>query len=1259
MRTNIKKIFALILTAALVATMFIVPTSAATKTYAEHLEENVLNGDFEIGLEGMNPYGWGLYSITNAWKFTTTDYSESFEFETVMDNGNKVAQIKKVAAGYITMGSRRFAALANQEYNYSFDYKILETIHTPLENCSFSVCAEGCTFVNHWHGISVIMREYDAEGNLLDTDGNVTTDETYRRAVFCKDRTNSLAYEVMADYENAAFSVTTTANTAFVELYLGFGAYGGNTFATVNFDNVKFQMVASPYNELLLNGDFNDITTAADAGRAEGTNGPLGWTVLGTESDGLQFKNSYTNNYKLTTGSEIVSVTRGSETVDITNYYAQFQLIDAAANSTAAYTKGYALASSNKMQIPVAPGGSMLVTYKFKSHAAEDVYTPSITWAPSLRVTFYDKDGQAIGLYYDDYTDPDNPRWKYNSASNGRFISSFEKATAVEDWTSYSLSVTTPAESWGAVYFTVGFWMGGVRSNDPIDAVYCFDDVSVKYTVPDEHADNGWTEASVNSTGVPHPSSSPNAYSMNMVTDINRGEVIRITGTDRTSYQRTSGYVIYYSDEIIKVSKGDVITASFDYKVANYAYAERKHYINGGTRVETNVFNNALSPRIIFHYYDKDGNYLGINSVTGSTKKDIDWTTKEGKVTASFDNVAYAKWGMAIFSGAVYGSAFIEHYYDNIVVKAENDSYWTSDEYLNSVSSNLFGLVMLSGGDANVDSAVDLKDLVNINNKLTDGTYSEAADMNKNGKIDNEDITYLRWKLLGIDSEAELEGVSSGVLAKQLKGKTAIFFGDSITHAAKSWAYQIHKNYGALTTNAGVSGASLSTGRPTNRIVTQIENNKDGDYEYVILHGGVNDAWSKVDVGTVSDSFEVANFDIDTYAGGLEEAIYYISKYFPNAKVGYIVNYATPLATVGNCADMTAYFDMGKKICDKWNIPYIDLYSANVPGTDISYSYDILEMDKGTYGSSGPTDVHINEAGYEKISPFIADWMATLTSGAKAPALSYSTNIGYESATEGLNIYLPATVGYVKYSIIHSVNANTNADNWRLSRAYAVDDSFSNERQLTKEGAEWDMALMIDGRSDFIGGSVHGDEVMTSIKFVVDGKEVTDLSTLSSLTKFTTLQIVQTSNGYDPNDSTTVALTHAKTHTVTADGITTDQTVEWQNDYALKNCFLAMMPPLKEYTDHYKLNGATEGSEIAYGFYSKVSSAVVYGEESGVSFEMSISKYPYYNDGRTFRMTDNGGLAYNKMYYYCCDDLAITAGTVWESTTHHSIDVTK
>ncbi len=100
--------------------------------------------------------------------------------------------------------------------------------------------------------------------------------------------------------------------------------------------------------------------------------------------------------------------------------------------------------------------------------------------------------------------------------------------------------------------------------------------------------------------------------------------------------------------------------------------------------------------------------------------------------------------------------------------------------------------------------------------------------------------------------------------------------------------------------------------------------------------------------------------------------------YFPDAKIGYIINYAAPIAAT-NVRDMSSYFTVGKQICNKWNIPYIDLYWGTIPGTNLIYSYDLLEMDRGTYGYAGPDDVHINEEGYKLITPYIANWMVTLT----------------------------------------------------------------------------------------------------------------------------------------------------------------------------------------------------------------------------------------------------------------------------------------
>jgi len=228
-----------------------------------------------------------------------------------------------------------------------------------------------------------------------------------------------------------------------------------------------------------------------------------------------------------------------------------------------------------------------------------------------------------------------------------------------------------------------------------------------------------------------------------------------------------------------------------------------------------------------------------------------------------------------------------------------------------------------------------------------------------------------------------------------LSGKSILFVGDSITQAGKDtytedrtnhgngWAERIGTMYDMTWKNAGSSGASVSTIVESNRVITKLEENKSTSYDYVILHGGVNDAMSGATVGEMSDSKDVVNFDIDTFAGALEELIYRAREYYTNAKIGYIVNYATPNATWGNgkCKDMSAYFDVAKQICDKWEIPYIDLYEGRtyVDGVSLSYSYDILKVDTGEYMyNNDSTEVHIGAKGYDAITPYIARWIETL-----------------------------------------------------------------------------------------------------------------------------------------------------------------------------------------------------------------------------------------------------------------------------------------
>ncbi len=226
-----------------------------------------------------------------------------------------------------------------------------------------------------------------------------------------------------------------------------------------------------------------------------------------------------------------------------------------------------------------------------------------------------------------------------------------------------------------------------------------------------------------------------------------------------------------------------------------------------------------------------------------------------------------------------------------------------------------------------------------------------------------------------------------------LRGKTALFAGDSITYgykdsvsAPRSWAYRLQNNYGMVVSNMGQNGHSLSDVRnyaPYGNVDKRLHTKcfPAGKYDYVILHGGVNDIIGAeegkghpnpgvaVAVGTVAATKNPADFDTATFAGGLERYFYEATTRYPSARIGFIINYKTPNSTWGGSTkNADAYWAVARQICDKWDVSYLDLYQD-------AYSIDVLKANTNTYLCD---TLHLNAAGYDLISPYIAQWMATL-----------------------------------------------------------------------------------------------------------------------------------------------------------------------------------------------------------------------------------------------------------------------------------------
>lgn len=222
--------------------------------------------------------------------------------------------------------------------------------------------------------------------------------------------------------------------------------------------------------------------------------------------------------------------------------------------------------------------------------------------------------------------------------------------------------------------------------------------------------------------------------------------------------------------------------------------------------------------------------------------------------------------------------------------------------------------------------------------------------------------------------------------AEVLKGKKALFLGDSIVHASTwdkehysgyGWPGRIKDGYGMLATkNMGRDGASLSTCRGDNLIYNHMVNNYANDktqYDFVVLEGGVNDAWDKIAVGAMdpetAEETDISGLDRSTMAGGMEHLLYNVKKLYPKAVIIFVFNFKLRQGAPGNCGTMDNYIAEQKKICEKWDIPYCNLYEDKQLNKDLKVRYS-------GQSSCVPDGVHPNSKGYDLIAPIIAQSMA-------------------------------------------------------------------------------------------------------------------------------------------------------------------------------------------------------------------------------------------------------------------------------------------
>ena len=212
-----------------------------------------------------------------------------------------------------------------------------------------------------------------------------------------------------------------------------------------------------------------------------------------------------------------------------------------------------------------------------------------------------------------------------------------------------------------------------------------------------------------------------------------------------------------------------------------------------------------------------------------------------------------------------------------------------------------------------------------------------------------------------------------------------VFFGDSLCSAdcerenkqyknIRGYAGRIGKNLNLITINVAHSGSSFSTCRKGNRIINQLDTlDLEKNVDLIILEGGVNDAWDCANLGSINIKFSnYEDYNQDTFCGGFEATLHKIKQFFPKTIIGFVIPYHMPNAIrdwgITSLSDdnLIKYYNLAIKICEKWGIPYLNLYD------DKEFNFDIFQVSKNINLLDG---VHPNSLGYDILGNVIGKWI--------------------------------------------------------------------------------------------------------------------------------------------------------------------------------------------------------------------------------------------------------------------------------------------
>ena len=285
----------------------------------------------------------------------------------------------------------------------------------------------------------------------------------------------------------------------------------------------------------------------------------------------------------------------------------------------------------------------------------------------------------------------------------------------------------------------------------------------------------------------------------------------------------------------------------------------------------------------------------------------------------------------------------------------------------------------------------------------------------------------------------------------------------------------------------------------------------------------------------------------------------------------------------------------------------------------------------------------------------------------KTPYVLYEDIPGSCDSREQLSIHIPSGNGFTCYSFGHVVNGKINADSWRIIESCSRRED--GHRQLTlTDGGEWEMAIRLEGRPDFMGGSNHGNEVAEEIVFSIDGESFRP-SDITGRKPFSELCIYEKTSLFDPSFPSARVAVHEKNYVFTDRGLALTQTVDWLTACDVTCAYMAMLPVIRAegWNNRLTITGADsrllpteyalseDGASPALGQIHGVLAAEV-SSDAGFRASIRPTRLPSFPGGNLFFITSSPNR--NKLYFMSTNPERkhITAiGERWTSETHYAL----